>query len=74
MTKYQQITFITDLAHNVTNEMLKDIDTKGIPEEWDGIELRWWIADRFSQVVIWNTGSKKRRREYDNHVLVNNLI
>ena len=67
--KFEQAEFISDLI-----EMLKDIGQKGIPEWWNGIELRWWIAERFGQVVIKGTGSKKRKSEYNNYVLVNNLI
>ena len=58
--KFEQAEFISDLI-----EMLKDIGQKGIPEWWNGIELRWWIAERFGQVVIKGTGSKKRKSEYN---------
>ena len=69
MTDFQK-RFINELVDNVKKELL----TKEIPEDWDGIELRWLIKDRFDRCVIKNTGGRKRKMEYNNYVLVNLTI
>ena len=71
MTKHEQYQFVRDLCRKVYAELEQDIDK--VPEVWDGIELRWWIAERFSQIVFKGTGGVTRKREYNNTVLVENL-
>lgn len=52
-----------------------------VPKEWDGIELRQWIADYFeaqtysrSMRAKLTSADRKRSREYRNDVLVRNLV
>lgn len=71
MTRYEQCDFVLTLIRNVKEEILKDIDK--IPEEWDGIELRWLIANKFSGVVISKTGSRSRKRAFNNECIIKNL-
>ena len=72
MTKQERIDFIAELCGNVTKELLDKVDK--MPEEWDGIELRWLIAEKFSQVVFSQINvTRKRKHEYNNTVLVENL-
>lgn len=52
-------------------EILKTVDK--LPENWDGVELRQFIADRFSDCVIKGILQGKRKKEYQNTMLVNNL-
>ena len=73
MTKEEQMVFVAQLADNVVLEIAKHIDDGAIPEQWDGIELRQYMADKFAECVIPGTMSPKRRREYKNTVIVNNL-
>ena len=68
MTREQR-KFITDLIGSVKKHLL----SKEIPKEWDGLELRWFIADHFRQMVLEKVGSIKRRRDYLNTMRVNNL-
>ena len=56
---------------NVRKDLLANVYKT--PQEWDGIELRQWIADRFQGSVFHNILSGKRKRDYKNAVLVNNL-
>jgi hypothetical protein len=74
MDKLEKIEFIKSIADSITNEIIDKIQDNSIPKNWDGIELRWILKDKFSQVVWKNTGSLKRKREYNNTVLVNNII
>ncbi len=68
----KQKKFIREMIENVRKEILKR--AKDIPEEWNGVELRWLIKDHFNLVVIGGMGSKKRKRDYNNEVIVKNLI
>ena len=68
MTREQQKQFVVELTENVTKDMLKVIAY--VPEEWDGHELRQWIADRFAQCSFTLKENKRRYREYKNTVLV----
>ncbi len=43
-----------------------------IPEDWDGHELRQWIADVFTANFV-HALAPGRKREYKNTVLVYNL-
>jgi len=45
-----------------------------MPDEWDGVELRQYIADMFADCVIKGTMSRKRRIAYNNEVLVKGLL
>jgi hypothetical protein len=67
-----KIAFIAQLVGNVQDEIIKKTDK--FPENWDGIELRWYIADKFSDVVMGSYDKRsKRYKDYENEVLVNNL-
>ncbi len=74
MEKQKQVELIKGLIANVQ----KDIEEESAkyPESWDGIELRWRIADVFSQVVFGQSGKRKGKRyqEYRNTVLINGMI
>ncbi len=74
MEKGEQIKLISGLIANVKADILKE--SAKYPEEWDGIELRWRIADVFGQVVFGGIGERKGKRynDYKNTVLVNDLI
>jgi hypothetical protein len=74
MKKQEQNKLIRELIHNVQDSIIEESDK--YPELWDGIELRWRIADVFNQVVFSNAGSRKGKRymDYKNTVIVENLI
>jgi hypothetical protein len=70
MTAQQKKTFIRELVASVQREAESKI--AAMPKEWDGIELRWYLAEKFSESTM-NTGHSRRKREYDNEVIVRNL-
>lgn len=65
--------FVNELVKNVADEIIANIDANKIPEDWDGIELRWYLADKFGDCVFGGVGSKRRKAEYNNTVLTNDL-
>lgn len=67
MTPEQQREFVSDLILAVRTKILN----ADIPAEWDGIELRQYIADQFAEQV--GDMDKRRRREYRNDILTRNL-
>jgi len=74
VNRQEQEHFITELIDNVKQDILKE--SPKYPDTWDGIELRWRIADVFGQVVFGDTGKRKGKRylDYRNTVIVENLI
>lgn len=73
MNQDEKIEFVKELSKNVTDDIVSAILHDFVPDDWDGIELRWYLAERFSQVVFKGTGSNARKHRYNNAVLVNNL-
>ncbi len=75
MTKVEQRTFIVELVKVVTGEILLLHQKDKIPENWDGIELRWLLREKFQAVVRGFTDERliQRYKEYANTVLVENL-
>jgi len=72
MKSKEQIQFVTDLTNAVRDKIIKQIETGKIPETWDGIELRWLLRDKFEAQTS-SRVDKKRKREYNNTVLVENI-
>jgi len=67
MTPQEQKKFIESLIKAVQDELL---DTE-IPSDWEGAELRQWIADKFRRQIVHM--SPKRKADYNNTMIVNNL-
>lgn len=72
MERASQRMFVRELAANVVAGVLKDIEDGKTPEEWDGVELRQLLADRFADAAFIKM-PKDRRGRYKNTVIVNNL-
>lgn len=69
MTPEQQREFVSDLTLAVRTKILN----ADIPPEWNGIELRQYIADQFADCVISGTMDRTRLRNYRNTILTRNL-
>lgn len=63
--------FIEDLTANIKEEIINRIPR--MPEEWDGIELRRYIAEKFNELGNFGEMSRSRAKNYKNEVLVRNL-
>lgn len=72
MTRKDQRRIARELLKSITAELMAKLPK--IPEEWDGIEIRQWIADTFARERTLDRGRNKHRsRAYHNAVLTNNL-
>jgi len=71
MKNYERQEFIEELIGSVKEEIISK--SPNMPDSWDGIELRQYIADRFSDAVIKRLLSGSRKRAYKNTLLISNL-
>jgi hypothetical protein len=72
MTRKDQVRFVEDRLGSLPVLLVRDIQAGKLPEEWDGIELRQWSADR-AQRCPWLSLRGQRLRDSRTTVLVNNL-
>ena len=72
MNAIQQKRFVRQLIDAVETNIVAAIDAGKTPDNWDGVELRWYIAEKFADCVFGDF-SKRRKAEYKNTVLVKNL-
>ncbi len=71
MNNLEKKRFINGLIKNVQKEIISKV--WDMPLEWDGIELRQYIADNFSDCIIKGTMSKSRKQKYNNTIYTTNL-
>lgn len=71
MNTDQKRYFIDELLNNVRLSLLEKVDS--MPADWDGIELRQYIAIKFSECVISGTMAPARKRRFNSEVLERNL-
>lgn len=78
MTDQEKIRFLRELTDNVVAEAIRRVPD--MPDDWDGHELRRYLADKFDDAAM-TVGRKgpfgkdyaKRTKAYRNTVLVSNL-
>lgn len=66
MNSEEKQEFIKSLLHTMEADLLKMVPR--MPEEWDGVELRWLIADAAAYHA--GFGNRERRAEYKNTIAV----
>lgn len=69
-----KLRIIDELIDGVKVSIIKKV--RVMPEEWDGIELRWYVAEMFKEMIVDPTTRheyKKRYKEYRNTVIVAGL-
>ena len=71
MNKQEKITFIETLTETLKQDMLSKIDR--MPEEWDGLELRYLMKDKGAECVWAGMGNKQRLRAYRNDCRVKGI-
>ncbi len=73
MTKEEKIKFVNGIIDNVKEEILNKVDK--MPENWDGIELRFYVKDCFSTIVWSDVANKRKKRykDYANYCIINDL-
>jgi len=47
MTKQEQIQFVIDLTHSISQDIIV-ATTNNVPPHWDGTQLRQYIVDQFA--------------------------
>ena len=75
VTNDEKLYFVVDLLGSVQKEILLKIAGHEIPDEWDGHELREYIAEKFADCRsrLMQEPRSRRRRAYNNEVLTRNL-
>ena len=78
MTRKQQKAFVRELVRNVSREVIGQIDSGKLPEQWDGHELRELLAINFdlcrSTLMHEKRGAGRARlRAFRNEMLYRNL-
>ena len=71
MRKEEKVEFIKDIIKAVKRQILSNLDM--IPDDWNGIELRQYISDMYSKIIVVRM-DKKSKRKYNNDVVVRNLL
>ena len=74
MTKQDKKKFVRDLMKSLTLDIINKVEA--MPDEWDGHELRMYIAERVDNEANYlrrDKGMRKRLREYRHAVIVHNL-
>ena len=78
MTKAEKRIFIRDLIRSVKTNVLNTVPE--MPDNWDGIELRQYLADKFADASLLtrpigptSQHLRRRKKNYKNDVLVRNL-
>jgi hypothetical protein len=74
MTKADKKVFIDDLCMSIKNDLLDKVDQ--MPEEWNGVELRELLYEKFKDArhgFFTSNPRSKRAKEYKNHIMTHNL-
>jgi len=75
MTKAEKKLFIKNFTKTFVDEFISKIDK--VPEDWDGIEIRTWLADTVSDEArrweIKQNPKGKRARKYRNDIAISEL-
>lgn len=71
MTTDRKAEFVRELMESVGQSLAEDLTR--VPADWDGHELRQWIADRFAREVCGDVMKGRRLRDYRNAAAMSNL-
>lgn len=75
MTKEQKMEFVVNLTTSIQKEVLQKIASERIPKEWDGHQLREYLADKFAweRTELMKRARSRLKKAYENECLVRNL-
>jgi hypothetical protein len=78
LTPAQQRNFVKDLTASIRDSVVNAISAGNVPAEWDGHELRCYLADRFEQdakmSAIRKEPRSRRAREYRNTIQTSSTL
>ena len=72
MTRQEQRKFVKEVIDSVSKDIVEKLPK--VPEEWDGRELRQFVADNFALATWALKEDKTRYRDYKNEVVVRDLV
>jgi len=72
MTAMDKRKLICELTHRITQGILDKVED--MPDDWDGLELRRFVADVFQTETAASRLKGKRLREYRDVCLDRNLL
>jgi hypothetical protein len=64
--------FVRRLTNSIRDAILARV--KDLPEEWDGHELRQYLADNFAHEIYRGTMKGRRLRDYRNAVAISGRL
>lgn len=70
MDRIDQKHIVQDLLKNLSRHLLGGLDNGHIPEAWDGIELRQYLADT-AQTRFAVKMDSRRKKAYQNALTIN---
>lgn len=73
MERGNQEIFVKDLCESVKNKILKEIQSDKIPDSWDGIELRAYLASAFEYEAETPAMTRSRKKDFNNYRYTNGL-
>ena len=75
MDKIAKMEFVVDFMGSIQKEVLQNIASDKIPADWDGHQLREYLADKFAweRTDLMKRPHSRMRRRYKNEVIVRNL-
>lgn len=71
MNKKEQKQFVKELCGGIAKTICEQIKKGRVPENWDGFELRYLIAEK-AEHAKYKMGNS-RARDYRNTVMINGL-
>lgn len=72
MTEQERKDFICQLIESVSGDIYRRAEH--MPDDWDGIELRQYIAEKFAEASYpWKRQPLSRRRAYKNELITRPL-
>lgn len=60
--------FARNLTASVRDQFLAAVKSGEVPENWDGHEIRQWLADKFAAEVFRDVMKGRRLRDYKNTI------
>jgi hypothetical protein len=81
MKRIDQKRLVKTLIRSVEKALQDTLNSGRVPENWDGIELRQWVAEAFAKEGTTNVKATnyfplltgKRLKGFKNDIVVNNL-
>ena len=72
MKTADQLLFVCNLTESIKSQFAEAHRQGEVPAEWDGLELRQWLADKFANETC--PLGRKRLKDYRNTVAVSNKL